>query len=151
MIRRATSADVDAVAALARDAYEKYIARIGRVPEPMSADYAAIVAESDTWVAVDPAGLVIGALTLRDGNDHLLIWSIAVDPAQQGRGIGRLLLDWAETQARARNHAELRLYTNERMTENQAIYERLGYIRTRREERADRVLIHMAKRLPPGP
>ena len=151
MIRRATSADVDAVASLARDAYEKYIARIGRVPEPMSADYAAIIAEDDTWIAVDPAGLVSGALTLRDGDDHLLIWSIAVNPAHKRSGIGRLLLDWAETQARARNRAELRLYTNERMTENQAIYERLGYTRTRREERADRVLIHMAKRLPPGP
>jgi ribosomal protein S18 acetylase RimI-like enzyme len=151
VIRRATPTDVDAVAALARKAYEKYIARIGRVPEPMGADYAAIVAEGDTWIAVDPAGLIIGALTLRDGGDHLLIWSVAVAPAQQRSGIGRLLLDWAETQASARNRAELRLYTNERMTENQAIYERHGYIRTRREERADRVLIHMAKRLPPGP
>jgi ribosomal protein S18 acetylase RimI-like enzyme len=151
VIRRATSADVDAVASLARNAYDKYIARIGRVPEPMSADYTAILAEGDTWVAVDPTRLIIGALTLRDSGDHLLIWSIAVDPAQQGRGTGRLLLDWAETQARARNRAELRLYTNERMTENQAIYERLGYVCTRREERADRVLIHMAKRLPPGP
>jgi ribosomal protein S18 acetylase RimI-like enzyme len=151
VIRRATSADVDAVASVARNAYEKYIARIGRIPEPMSADYAAIVADGDTWVAVGPAGLIIGALTLRDGNDHLLIRSIAVDPAQQGRGIGRLLLDLAETQARARNRTELRLYTNELMRENQAIYARHGYVRTRREERADRVLIHMAKRLPPGP
>lgn len=150
MIRRATSADVDAIAALARDAYAKYIARIGRAPEPMSADYAAIVGEGDTWLAMD-ADTIAGALTLRGGGDYLLIWSIAVATAHQGQGIGRCLLHWAEDQAKARGHAELRLYTNERMTENQAIYERLGYVRTRREERPDRVLIHMAKRLPPAP
>lgn len=117
----------------------------------MNADYAAITAAGDTWVAVDAAGLVIGSLILRDGGDHLLIWSIAVAAALQGSGIGRNLLDWAEAQANARGRAELRLYTNERMTENQAIYERNGYVRTQREDRADRVLIHMAKRLPPGP
>jgi ribosomal protein S18 acetylase RimI-like enzyme len=151
VIRPATSADASAVAALARDAYAKYIPRIGRTPEPMSADYAAIVAEGDTWLATNTDGHVVGALILRAGDDHLLIWSIAVATTHQGQGIGRFLLDWADEQAKARGKAELRLYTNERMTENQAIYERLGYVRTRREERADRVLIHMAKRLPPAP
>ena len=126
------------MATLSRDAYSIYIAIIGRKPEPMTVDYAAILAEGDTWVATD-ADRIVGALVLRDGGDHLLIWSIAVSSDCQRRGLGRMLLDWAEAQARTRSHTELRLYTNERMTRNIGIYERHGYTRTRREERADRV------------
>lgn len=148
-VRRATGADAGAVAALSRDAYDKYIARIGRKPEPMTADYDAILAQDEVWVAADGADIV-AALILRNAVDHLLIWSIAVARAQQGQGLGRKLLALAEARARARGHAELRLYTNALMRENIALYERCGYAQTRREERADRVLIHMAKPVPTG-
>jgi ribosomal protein S18 acetylase RimI-like enzyme len=88
---------------------------------------------------------------LREAADHLLIWSIAVASDRQRSGLGQKLLDWAESEARRRGRTELRLYTNERMTRNIAIYERHGYVQTGREQRADRVIVHMAKRLPPAP
>jgi molybdopterin-guanine dinucleotide biosynthesis protein A len=43
---------------------------------------------------------------------------------------------------------EVRLYTNEKMAENIALYERHGYAVTRREVREDRVIIHMSKKVP---
>jgi hypothetical protein len=42
-LRRATSADVGAVRDLTRTAYAKWVPVIGRVPKPMTADYAAAV------------------------------------------------------------------------------------------------------------
>jgi ribosomal protein S18 acetylase RimI-like enzyme len=150
-IRRARADDVAAIAALAEDAYAIYIPVIGRKPEPITVDYADIVAAGDTWVIDDDAGRVIASLVLRENGDHLLIWSIAVASHRQRSGLGQTLLAWAEREARRRGRPELRLYTNERMTRNIAIYERHGYTRTGREQRADRVIVHMAKRLPPPP
>ena len=40
-IRRASAEDAGRIGAIARAAYTKYIARIGREPSPMAADFAA--------------------------------------------------------------------------------------------------------------
>jgi GNAT superfamily N-acetyltransferase len=55
-------------------------------------------------------------------------------PAAQGRGIGARLLDLAEDRARGLGLPEIRLYTNEAMTENLAYYPRHGYTETHRAE-----------------
>jgi ribosomal protein S18 acetylase RimI-like enzyme len=46
---------------------------------------------------------------------------------QQGTGVGRALMAHAERYAREIGRPELRLYTNAAMTENLALYSRLGY------------------------
>jgi ribosomal protein S18 acetylase RimI-like enzyme len=56
-----------------------------------------------------------------------LIENVAVDPASQSSGVGRGLLAYAESYAIQRRIPELRLYTNEAMTENLTFYPRLGY------------------------
>ena len=66
--------------------------------------------------------------------DHLLLENIAVLPSAQRRGVGARLLALAEDEARARGLGEIRLYTNEAMTENLAYYPRHGYAETRRAE-----------------
>ena len=48
-------------------------------------------------------------------------------PAFQGLGLGRLLLDWADRRASAADVPELRLYTNAQMKNNLALYQRCGY------------------------
>ncbi len=75
----------------------------------------------------------VGAvLVLRQATDHLLIENVAVRPALQGSGLGRLLLRFAEDSAVERGLSELHLYTNVHMTENLAYYSRRGYIETGR-------------------
>ena len=59
---------------------------------------------------------------------------MAVQPAAQGRGIGARLLARAEDHARDLGLSEIRLYTNEAMTENLAYYVRHGYAETHRAE-----------------
>jgi len=70
---------------------------------------------------------------------------VAVAPAHQKRGLGRHLMVLAETRARLLQRPELRLFTNARMDGNIALYRRLGYGETRREQLPDRVIVHMSK------
>jgi ribosomal protein S18 acetylase RimI-like enzyme len=116
---------------VAQAAYQKYVARIGREPAPMTVDYRDVVASGHGWVA-EQAGRVVAILVLEPAADHLLLENLAVDPDQQGSGIGQELLRLAEQQARLRGLAEVRLYTNVAMIENLAYYSRRGYRETHR-------------------
>jgi len=129
MIRQATSADRAAVERIVARAYSHYIARIGAPPGPMVDDYAARIGAGEVWVTGDPIRALI---VLIDKADHLLLDNIAVDPDAQGTGLGRLLMEFADAEARRRGFAELRLYTHQTMVENIALYTRLGWQETGR-------------------
>jgi ribosomal protein S18 acetylase RimI-like enzyme len=144
-IRRGGAADVDALAELVERAYEGYIERIGRRPGPMDDDYAVKLRDEEVWVADD--GHVVGLLILVARDDNLLIENVAVDPSRQGQGIGRALMAFAEEVARERGLAQMQLYTNEAMVENLALYRRLGYRETSRDEGSGFSRVYLAKRL----
>ena len=112
----------------------------------MDADYAALVAARVVTVAeVDgaPAGLIV----LVAKPDHLLVENVAVDPERQGHGIGRALLAFAEARAAELGLDELRLYTHVKMTENQALYARLGYREVERRAERGFARVFMSKRI----
>ena len=144
-LRRATAADADKLTTLARAAYARHVAVIGREPMPMTADWAKLLSEQEIWIVDGPAGEAVASLALEVQAEHVMVWSVAVAPAHQQRGLGRRLMAFAETRARDLQRPELRLFTNVRMEGNIALYRRLGYSETRREELADRVLVHMSK------
>jgi ribosomal protein S18 acetylase RimI-like enzyme len=77
----------------------------------------------------------------------ILIENVAVHPDQQGRGLGRQLMEFAEQHARNRQIQRLALYTNEVMTENQAIYAHLGYQTTSRRTENGYRRLYMEKTL----
>ena len=124
---------------IVEQAHAIYVDRIGRRPAPMDDDYASKARAGRLFVA-DHAG-VVGLIVLVEALDHLLVENVAVAPSAQGRGIGRVLLGFAETVARDRDLPELRLYTNAAMSENLELYPRLGYHETGRrvEHGFDRV------------
>ena len=124
MIRRAVAVDQPIVESVVQAAYAPWIDIIGGRPRPMEADYAELIAAGQVWVLDPLEGLIV--LVPEDG--VLLIESVAVGPAAQGRGLGPRLLAFAEQQARARGLSTLRLYTNEKMVSNIALYQRLGYV-----------------------
>ncbi|MGO4388795.1 GNAT family N-acetyltransferase [Microvirga sp. 2YAF29] len=132
-LRAALHEDVPAIETLVRNAYSKYIERIGKPPAPMNADYRQLVDEGDVWV-LELDGDVVGLMILKLEADHLLVSNVAVSPAHQGRGLGTKLLAHAETQARQRGFGEMRLYTNELMHENLAVYAKLGWSEYDRSE-----------------
>jgi ribosomal protein S18 acetylase RimI-like enzyme len=145
-VRPALESDIGVLAAVAAEAYRPYVARIGREPAPMTADYAQAVRSGMTWVA-EADGDIVGLLVLVVHPDHLLLENVAVVPSAQRRGVGTRLLALAEDQARARGLDEIRLYTNEAMTENLAYYARHGYTETRRAEQDGFRRVFFAKRL----
>ncbi|MFG2297415.1 GNAT family N-acetyltransferase [Streptomyces sp. NPDC048603] len=142
--RRAVTADVPAVRAVTDAAYRHYIERIGIRPAPMDADHAAGVAAGHVFVAGDP---VAGLVVLVPQEDHLFLDSVAVHPDAHGTGLGRILLGFAETRARALGLPEIRLYTNALMWENQRLYPRYGYELTERRVDGPYDRFHYRKRL----
>jgi|ERR1051326_8186176 ribosomal protein S18 acetylase RimI-like enzyme len=147
MIRRARPEDRETVEAIVRDAYSIYIARIGKPPGPMLDDYAALIAEGAVSVLEDANGAIAALMVLLPKTDHLLLDNIAVRPDRQGHGLGRQLIAFAEAEARRLGHAELRLYTHATMTENIALYTRLGFTETGRGQEDGYNRVFMTKRL----
>ncbi|MCC7045836.1 MAG: GNAT family N-acetyltransferase [Alphaproteobacteria bacterium] len=145
-IRPARPADVPRIRAIVDAAYEKYVPRIGKKPGPMLDDYGKLVAGRVVWVLEDE-GAVAGLVVLLPEPDHVLLDNVAVDPAKAGRGIGRALIAFAEAETRRRGFGDIRLYTHEKMTENIAMYPRLGYEETHRGEQAGYSRVFMRKKL----
>jgi N-acetylglutamate synthase-like GNAT family acetyltransferase len=128
-IEPAQLSDVPAIEALVRAAYEPYISRIGRKPGPMLEDYGVVVAEGRAVVARRD-GRVVGLLVTSLHADHVLIENVAVAAGERGAGLGSLLLDVADDQARSAGVGEVRLYTHEKMVENLDFYPRRGFRET---------------------
>lgn len=143
-IRAATSADLDAVEQIVREAYTHYIARIGREPGPMLDDYRVLISEGRVCV-IEHDGVVQGLLVLVPQADAMLLDNIAVSPRAQGLGLGRKLLEYAEQAAVAAGCRSIKLYTNEAMTQNIALYSRIGYAETHRVEEKGLRRVYMVK------
>lgn len=144
-LRQATEADLPSIHRVIAAAYGKYLRRMNKPPAPLSRDYRAAVDAGAVWVAGCP---VTGVISLTSMPDVILVENVAVHPAQQGTGLGRRLMEFAEQQARQRKIQRLALYTNELMTENQAIYSHLGYRETARRVEDGYRRIYMEKVLP---
>lgn len=132
-IRPADASDLPDVERIVRDAYGIYIARIGKPPGPMLDDYAALIRNHCVWVTGAP---IAGLIVLLAEADHLLLENVAVDPAAQGGGVGKALIQFAGVEARRRGFTEMRLYTHAMMTENIALYARTGWTETGRGEQS---------------
>jgi GNAT superfamily N-acetyltransferase len=77
---------------------------------------------------VEDAGQVVGSLVLDITEEGFLLDVIAVDPGWWGKGVGKLMLEFAEAEAKRQGFESIYLFTHEKMTENQALYKKIGYI-----------------------
>ena len=145
-LRRADTADAAAISECAGEAFRHYIPRLGLTPIPMTKDYGASIANAQAWVAQQHEQ-VVATLVLDITDEGFLIDVIAVHPTQQGTGVGRALLELAESEALRQGHDSIYLFTNEKMTENRALYERIGYVEYKRLVLAQRTRVFMRKPL----
>ena len=145
-LRPASPADAVAIGALVNAAYGGYAVLLGRTPLPMLTDFAAAIADHPVWVLTDGRAIV-GVIELVGRADHLWVDNVAIDPAWQGRGLGRRLLAFADDEARRLGLPAVGLLTNERYAANIAMYERYGYRETHREPHLGTDLIHFRKAL----
>ncbi|UAX00091.1 GNAT family N-acetyltransferase [Halopseudomonas nanhaiensis] len=92
----------------------------------MRDDYSMLIHHRTVYVA--SVGIAIaGLLVLQQTRDDCVLENVAVDPAWQRRGIGKLLLEHAERCATGAGYDTICLYTNELMVENRYLYSRIGY------------------------
>ena len=144
-LRRAGEADAEAIGALTRAAYAKWVPLIGREPMPMTVDYAQAVTRHRFDLLHADGVLAALIETTPADDDRLLIVNVAVDPAFQGRGFGKRLLAFAEDLAVQAGFSGTRLYTNQRFEENIGLYLSVGYVVEREEALNGGVAVHMTK------
>ncbi len=78
-------------------AYAKYVPRIGRKPLPMTVDYTDVIANHDIWLLCEREnGKPVALVALENTVDAMLIYSIAIQPELQARGLGSWLMRLAE-------------------------------------------------------
>ena len=116
----------------------------------MVADFDAEIA-AHRIVVVETAGKVGGYMIAWPEADAYFIDNIAVDPACQGEGLGRRLMEYAVAEANRLRLPALRLYTNVLMTENLSIYAHLGFVETHRGTTAKGFDVVYMRRSLPGP
>ena len=145
-LRSATPEDVPRIAALVHAAYGHSIERLGFTPRPMTEDYAEVVREKSVLVA-ERDGEIIGLLVLMTDDEGFFVDNVAVDPTLRGTGVGRALLERAEAEALAAGHAVIHLYTAAGMTENLALYGRIGYAEYDRRHVGAVEIVYLRKQL----
>lgn len=140
-IRTARPEDAAAVRACAVQAYSQYIEVIGRKPAPMLADFAAQISAGYVYVSASEQETLRGFIVFYPQAEHMFLENVAVTDAGRGKGIGKSLINFCETQAINLGLNSVRLYTNAKMTDNLSIYPRLGYceVERRTEDGFDRV------------
>jgi ribosomal protein S18 acetylase RimI-like enzyme len=147
-IREALAGELEEAGRITADAYREF------VPPDDDGDWTSYLveiadvsgrAERTTILVAVEDGRVLGSLTLEldrrvsEGEGHregerlpaheAHIRMLGVDPAAQGRGIGRALMDEAIRIARERGKALMTLNTTRRMKSAQRMYESMGFER----------------------
>jgi ribosomal protein S18 acetylase RimI-like enzyme len=145
-LRPATPADVPRLTELVHAAYGHYVERLGEPPRPMNDDYAEIVRAYRVTVA-ERSGQIVGLIVLGVDDEGFFVDNVAVDPTHQGRGAGKALLEHAEVEARRAGFDSIYLYTHEKMTENVALYSRIGYVEYDRRLHGEARLVYLRKEL----
>ena len=89
------------------------------------------------WV-IESAGRIVGFATIDGATGH--VWALFVDPAHEGRGYGRRLLDTAVAWARAQGASRCDL-TTEPDTRAARFYAAAGWVVVGRTESGDLCLV----------
>jgi ribosomal protein S18 acetylase RimI-like enzyme len=144
--RAADAADASKLAELVDAAYGHYVERIGGPPRPMTDDYAEVIRDRRVTVA-EVHGAIVGVVVLAVTDEGFLVDNVAVHPAHRGTGLGRALLQLAEAEARRAGFDSVYLYTHEKMTENLALYSRIGYVEYDRRSQGAFSLVYLRKQL----
>lgn len=145
--RLAVEGDTEALRHIIDAAYRRYLARLDRPPGPMLTDLGPLIEAGEVWIVGRP---IKGLVCLIAAEESLLVEIVAVHPDDQGTGIGRHLMSFAEEEAGRIGVRRLWLYTNEAMHENVSLYAHLGYQEFERRRQAGYDRIFMEKFLPPA-
>jgi N-acetylglutamate synthase-like GNAT family acetyltransferase len=114
-------------------AYSSYIEEMGIRLPPLDVDYSTEIQNYPTWV-VESEGEIVAGLIVVFEEEYASVANIAVRPDMQGQGLGRELLQHAETISTEKAYTEIRLATHIRLVDNISLYKHLGWIEFDRDE-----------------
>lgn len=129
-LRPATEADIPAILALTQAAYAPYT---GRIDPPSgvlreTSDGVRHSLERGGIIVAQAQDTLVGAVRYQPHADHVYLGRLAVLPVWQRRGIGRRLIAAVEEWTLLLGLDEVRLNVRLELTENHALYKRLGYV-----------------------
>ena len=131
-IVRAGPGDAGPVAAVLLAAFREfeplYTPAGFRATTPTASEVAARLAEGPTWIAREGA-TVVGTVSAVSREGEIYIRSMAVLPAQRGRGVARQLLTVVHAYAISQGARRLTLTTTPFLTDAIHLYERMGFSR----------------------
>lgn len=145
-IKQAKPDDEMDIVRCVQKSYEKYIARIGKKPQPMLNYYLPLILDGNVFCG-EYNGEIVGVLVIELFDKYLLIDNVALLPEFQGKGFGKQLIEFAEHFSSEHNYLEIRLFTNVKMTENIEMYNKLGYFEYCRKEENGYERVYFKKRL----
>ncbi len=136
VLRAAVRTDAAEIAATIAAAFEQYRSKLipesgafGETAEAIASELAkgagAIVAERN--------GEMVGCVMIHEMEGDLYFGRLAVLPAARGTGLARRLIDAVEAEARRRDLPGIRLGVRVVLTDNQRLFQSLGYREISRE------------------
>ena len=154
-IRLAGLEDAEALPAIERSAGEAF----RRIPElAWIADgddlpverHRQWIEQGTCWIALDEQNHPIGFLSAEVFSRELHIWELSVRQEQQGRGLGRRLIQRAIEEAKVRGLAAVTLTTFRDITWNEPFYARLGFRTLDNEEAGSRLTAALRREVDHG-
>lgn len=136
VLRPATPDDADLLAATIAAAFEQYRGKL--VPESgafrETADtIAAELRNGAGAIIAERNGVAMGCVMTKLEGGDLYFGRLSVLPAARGEGLARRLIDAVEAEARARGLPGVRLGVRVVLTDNQRLFQSLGYHEISRE------------------
>lgn len=142
-IREARVEDSVQLKLVMESAYSIYEERMegNRLP-PLEVDYKDEIENYPVWV-VEMNKEIVGGIILLFESDYCQIANIGVHTKYQGYGIGKGLLQFAESVAEQKGYSIIKLATHVLFTENLVYYTKLGWTEYDRDE----IRVYMKKSL----
>lgn len=149
-IRRATTADATAIAALLYKAFVEYKSLYtdegfdATTPRPK--DMELRIAMKAVWIVVE-GEKIVGTVSLFPRYGELFVRSMAVSPEARGKGIGKLLMNHAHEIAFSSGCVSITLNTTPFLLPAIKLYERFGFVAEGPADLFGTALIKMNKSL----
>jgi predicted N-acetyltransferase YhbS len=129
LIRPARAEEADAIVALIHRAFGQYRGKLRPESSALleSADTIRAAMKTGTILLAVRSGTILGCISVQRKADFAYAGRLAVEPMEQGTGIGRALIARAEAVARQMGAARLRVDVRLKLRDNLAFLRALGF------------------------
>ena len=127
MIRLATSNDAAAITHLVNTAFE--VEAFFKIGDRTDSDEVLELMRTGEFLLYQDTAGIAGCLYLKiDAEGHAYFGMLSIDPGRQGKGIGRTLIDAAETRSRDRGCRHMDIHIVNLREELFPFYRKFGYV-----------------------